>query len=285
MGRDNQKSKGIFVTGTDTGVGKTWVTAGLAGALRERGHSVGVWKPVQSGVELGSPEADSFLLKQWSGVRDEESDISEYTFSTPVAPALAASMEGRAIDMDRLLAAHERMAERYDFLFVEGAGGLGVPLTDDTLIVHLAQRLGYPLLIVGRPGLGTVNHTLMTVAYARAHGLEVMGIVLNGYPSGELDANMTDSEVDGGTAESSSVDVSVAGIRTVEASKAESRTVDPSLQTNPLWIGQWTGVKVMGQLPRVESTPTREEWVRVIEKHVQVEDIYMHLKQEGMPNG
>lgn len=172
---------GLFITGTDTGVGKTWIAAALAAALRGRGRSVGVWKPVQSGCMLGDTEADSYVLRRVSGVDDAESAICPLSFEAPLTPMLAARLEGKSIDLDDLVAAGRLLFEKYESVFVEGAGGLAVPLTERHLVVDLAAHLQLPLLIVARPGLGTINHSLLTVDYARRHGLTVAGIIFNGY--------------------------------------------------------------------------------------------------------
>jgi dethiobiotin synthetase len=245
----DHRSTGIFITGTDTGVGKTWVTAGIAGVLHERRYSVGVWKPVQSGVHLGDPEADSYLLKQWSGIEEDERRIATYTFPQPVSPALAAELDGREIEVDKLLQAHRELTDSYDPLLVEGAGGLAVPLREDFLIIDLAKKLGYPLLIVGRPGLGTVNHTLQTISYAKQAGLDIIGIILNGYPMEWFSRSSMDA-------------------------------ADLSLQSNPYWIEHFSGVKVIGQLPYMDSKPTREQWLNIIEEHVHIDFIIQRLGGE-----
>ena len=171
---------GLFVTGTDTGVGKTVVTAGLALALAARGHDVGVVKPVQSGAVASNPSGDAMLLKRWTGTAEPVDEIVPYAFAAPLAPLVAAQLEGRTVDRDHLVEHVRAVGSRHDILLVEGAGGLIVPVGEDWTIADLALSFGLPLLIVARAGLGTVNHTALTVLTARSLGLDPVGVILNG---------------------------------------------------------------------------------------------------------
>jgi dethiobiotin synthetase len=172
---------GLFITGTDTEVGKTWVAGGLAGVLRQNGLNVGVWKPVQSGCTADAPDSDSAVLKRLSGVADCANTIATETFAKPLTPSLAARAEGRRVELGPIAEAGHKLSDSYDAMIVEGAGGLTAPLTDTQLVTDLAIHLNLPLIIVARPGLGTINHTLLTVHYARSRGLQVGGVILNGY--------------------------------------------------------------------------------------------------------
>ena len=171
---------GLFVTATDTGVGKTVLTAGLALALRARGHSVGVVKPVQSGGLAGEPGGDAMLLKRWTGVAETVEEIAPYCFAAPLAPLPAAELEGRTVDRADVVECVRAVAERYEAILVEGVGGLLVPVGEEWTVADLAVSLELPLLVVARAGLGTVNHTALTVLAARHFGLEPIGVVLNG---------------------------------------------------------------------------------------------------------
>lgn len=162
--------RGFFVTATDTGVGKTFVTAALATALRARGRDVAVFKPVQSGATAEDPSGDAVLLGA----------DCVYAFAAPLAPLVAARAEGRTIELEPILARARELVREHELLLVEGAGGLLVPLADDFDLADLAVALGLPLVIVARAGLGTVNHTLLTIEAARARGLGLAGVVLNG---------------------------------------------------------------------------------------------------------
>ena len=165
---------GLFVTGTDTGVGKTVVTAALALALKARGVDVGVVKPVQTG------EGDAGALKSWAGLAEEPEEIAPFSFRAPLAPLAAARLEGRTLALGEVVARVRALAERHEVVLIEGAGGLLVPVGPGWTIADLAAALGLPLLVVARAGLGTVNHTLLTIEVARRAGLEVAAVVLNG---------------------------------------------------------------------------------------------------------
>jgi len=172
--------KGLFVTGTDTGVGKTLLTAGLVLVLRAQGHDVGVAKPVQSGALAADPTGDAMLLKTWTGVTDAAEEIAPFCFTAPLAPLIAAELEGRTLALDDVVEHVQALASRHEALIVEGAGGLLVPVGADWTIGDLARALELPLLVVARAGLGTVNHTALTVLAARRLGLEPACVVLNG---------------------------------------------------------------------------------------------------------
>ena len=162
--------RGYFVTATDTGVGKTFITAALATALRAHGRDVALFKPVQSGATADDPSGDAVLLGA----------DCVYGFAASLAPLVAARAEGRTIELEPILARARELAHEHELLLVEGAGGLLVPLADKLDLADLAVALGLPLVVVARAGLGTVNHTLLTIEAARARGLELAGVVLNG---------------------------------------------------------------------------------------------------------
>ena len=171
---------GLFVTGTDTAVGKTVLTAGIAVALRTRGHSVGVAKPIQSGALAADPDGDAMLLKRWTGVAETAAEIAPYSFAAPLAPLVAAELEGREVHLAEVVEAVQAVADRYESVIVEGAGGLLVPVGADWTVADLACALGMPVLVVARAALGTVNHSALTVLAVRGLGLEPIGVVLNG---------------------------------------------------------------------------------------------------------
>jgi dethiobiotin synthetase len=178
-------SKGIFITGTDTGVGKTIVATVIARLLKMRGVNVGVMKPVTSGcIESGGKlvSEDAELLVWGASGDPGDSDIAPYLLKAPVAPCVAASMEGIRIDFGRIKDSFDRLAARHEFVIVEGAGGLMVPLAGGLLMADLAARLDLPVLVVARPNLGTVNHSVLTCFAARQLGLTVKGIIINNYP-------------------------------------------------------------------------------------------------------
>jgi dethiobiotin synthetase len=170
-------------------VGKTVVTAGIVCALRARGHRVGVVKPVQSGALALDPEGDAMLLKRWTKVAESPGEIAPFSFAAPLAPSVAAELEGRAVDRAHVLAHVRAVAGRYDAVVVEGAGGLLVPLGDGWTIAELARDFALPVLVVARAGLGTVNHSALTVRVARDAGLAAIGVVLNGPADDSTETN------------------------------------------------------------------------------------------------
>ncbi|HAD04854.1 MAG: dethiobiotin synthase [Desulfuromonadales bacterium GWD2_61_12] len=175
--------RGIFVTGTDTGVGKSIVAAALARFLKERGLAVGVMKPAESGVaDPRRPGPDARLLQWASGCTAEEGEIAPYRLRAPLAPALAAKKEQLFIDFSALVATAQDLGRSHDFLIVEGAGGLMSPLSGGILMADLAKEIGLPLLVVTTPRLGTINHTLMTIFCAQQMDLAVAGYLINRMP-------------------------------------------------------------------------------------------------------
>ena len=178
--------RGLFVTGTDTGAGKSVVAAAICAALADRGETVAAYKPVVTGLddEPGEWPADHELLAAASGRRPD--DVTPVTFGPAVSPHLAAELEGRALEPPRLVAAAHDAAREADVLVCEGVGGLLVPLTPDYSVRDLAVDLRLPLVIAARTGLGTINHTLLTVEAARAAGLSVAGVVMTPWPDDAL---------------------------------------------------------------------------------------------------
>ena len=172
----------LFVTGTDTGVGKTVVTALLASLLARRGISVGVMKPVATGGEelgglLRSP--DALFFKETLALDEPLELINPVCFREPLAPSIAAGSEGMEIDLAVLDGAYASLMRCHDAVLIEGIGGLLVPLKGRFSVADLALRWNVPLLVVGRPGLGTINHTALTISCARSRGLRVAGFVMN----------------------------------------------------------------------------------------------------------
>lgn len=231
---------GLFITGTDTGIGKTVITAGLLAALRNKGIDAVALKPVQTGAikkkgRLVSEDAQFYRIA--ADIDYEEDDLSGYCLENPLAPSVAAELEGKSIDLGGILEYIERMASRHDFVLIEGVGGLLVPLIGTKVtIMDLALMLKMPLLIVARPGLGTINHTALTVSCAKANGLEVSGIIINGY-----------DHLNPGLAE----------------------------QTNPGVIESLTGIPVIGLMPKVLGLSVEDakpgELVDTIERYVDID--------------
>lgn len=170
--------RGLFVTATDTGVGKTEVACALLRDARARGLDAVGMKPAQSGVVPGEPSDAERLALAADGVEPLEA-VCPYSFAAPLAPAVAARVEGQTISFARIVDGARALAARHDAVIVEGAGGLLVPLTDRETYADLAVALGLPVVVVARAGLGTVNHAALTVEALRRRGLAVAGLVLN----------------------------------------------------------------------------------------------------------
>jgi len=180
---DLPQINGLFVTGTDTDVGKTLIAAGLTGALRRQGLNAGYFKPIQSGCpeqEGRLLPTDALRVRDLAGLPESLEALTPITLRLPLAPGVAAAREGVKVDLEKVAAAFRDLAGRYDFLVVEGAGGLYVPLVDTGfLVLDLARWLRLPLLVVARAGLGTINHTALTVMAAKGAGLALAGVILN----------------------------------------------------------------------------------------------------------
>jgi dethiobiotin synthetase len=193
------KIKGVFVTGTDTDVGKTWVAAGLTYALRRRGVNAVYFKPIQSGcpVEDGRlVPTDARFARDLAKLTEPLELLTPVSLRLPLAPGVAADQEGLEIDLGPVAAAVSELARRYDWFVVEGAGGLYVPLIGtEFLVLDLIRWLKLPLLVVARAGLGTINHTGLTVAAARGAGIQVAGVVINRYPARPTLAQQTNPGV------------------------------------------------------------------------------------------
>ncbi|TDJ03227.1 MAG: dethiobiotin synthase [Candidatus Dadabacteria bacterium] len=173
--------KGIFVTGTDTGVGKTVVAAAIAWNLTQAGKRVALMKPVQTGTIVSGPTDIEFVQKVLGA--DYSLDVScPYMFSDPVAPLVASMLVGERIDIKKIKDSYSRLSSDNDFVIVEGAGGLLVPILEDYFMSDLALDLDLPVLIVTRPNLGTLNHTFLTLESAKKRGLDVAGIVISNFP-------------------------------------------------------------------------------------------------------
>jgi dethiobiotin synthetase len=167
-----------FVTGTDTGVGKTLAAAALCLAERQAGKTVLYAKPVQTGLHKAEPGDATFVA-----AAAKVPVVECLRFPDPLAPAVAAERVGTTIDVDGLLADLAKAGDGFDRVIIEGAGGLLVPLTDEVTMADLAEQLGAGLVVVTRPALGTLNHTALTLEAARTRGLPVDGLVISGWPA------------------------------------------------------------------------------------------------------
>jgi dethiobiotin synthetase len=170
--------RGCFVTGTDTGVGKTVVSCELVRRLRARSVRVGVMKPIETGVGEGGP-LDAQALRVAARRSDSLAIVCPQRFALPAAPSVAAAAEHRPVDLAAIDRAFADISATSDFTVVEGAGGLLVPISEGVCMADLAARLGLPILIVARAALGTINHSLLTLEAAAQRRLPVIGVVIS----------------------------------------------------------------------------------------------------------
>jgi len=224
------RKPGLFITGTDTGVGKTVVTCGIAWHLRHKrpgGKGVGVSKPLASGCRRereGLVSEDAEAISHFAQCMQPLDVVNPIRFEAPLAPAVAAELDGVDIDWELVARSLLRLDEHNDVLVVEGVGGLMAPLDprDPRLtVLDLAAWIGYPVVVVTRPNLGTLNHTTMTTTLLAQRGLKVAGLVINNFVA--------------------------------DASKLGERSADMSMTTNPRWLAKMTGVPVLATCPAVPA--------------------------------
>ena len=180
MNSPGRTPRGIFITGTDTGVGKTIVTAAVAAAFTAHGVNTGIMKPIATGeTERSTGLSDPDWLVSAMGVTDPPDLITPYRFRTAAAPLIAAARDGRAIEPARIIGALQALSARHDCVVVEGIGGVLVPVTPDLFVVDLARQMGLPVLVVARTSLGSINHTLLTLECLRSRGVPILGLIFN----------------------------------------------------------------------------------------------------------
>ena len=189
------RSPAILITGTDTGVGKTYVGALLASAFRARGLSVGVFKPLESDWSENGEGSDAAFLAAAAGQAQPLDDVCLYPFAAPLAPLVAARLEGVAVDVERIAAHLENLRRRFDVVLVEGAGGLLAPLAPDWTILDLAAHSGLSALVVVANRLGCLNHALLTDRVLLKGRIERLGFVFNACPNAPDDSQSTNPRV------------------------------------------------------------------------------------------
>jgi dethiobiotin synthetase len=234
--------KVFLITGTDTGVGKTTVTCALCAyfSLR-RGFDVGVMKPFESGLSLYGKDQlplDAVSLREASGSHDDLSLINPYAFLEPLAPYVAAELEHVQIDLEHLDRIYARLLKGHELMFIEGAGGVLVPIKKDFFFADLIKRWHTHVIVVSRLGLGTINHTLLTCRYLKNEGIPVAGVILN--------------NVDGKT--------------------------DRAAKTNPEALARHLGdTPLLGIFPYIgkRPPPAREELAEIVEKNLNTEPILL----------
>lgn len=190
MTQNMTSTKGIFVTGTDTGVGKTVVSALIVRALKLKGVNTAVMKPIETGCRKEGTvliPSDGEFLKEMAEMDEPITEVTPYCFETPVAPLVASETEGRDIHIERIIDQFKRLTKKYDFVVVEGVGGLMVPITEVAMVVDLIEELDIPVIIVSLNKLGVLNHTLLTVEAIKNRSLELKGLVMNNQTIDPLD--------------------------------------------------------------------------------------------------
>ncbi|MBN2376044.1 MAG: dethiobiotin synthase [Sedimentisphaerales bacterium] len=202
MSESRQKfpvAKGLFITGTDTEVGKTVVTGAIAKVMGDQGRKIGVFKPIATGCELrreGLVSMDAEFLAHCSDTESPLEEINPVRYLEPMAPSVAAKRTKREVDWEEIHQAYKNIIEKNDILLVEGIGGVMVPISEDYLVLDMMVDMGLPVIIVARSKLGTINHTLMTVEICRSRGVKVAGVVINGYQPDSADlAEQTNPEI------------------------------------------------------------------------------------------
>ena len=174
--------RGFFITGTDTGVGKTIIAGAVIKVMQYFGLRTCAMKPIESGCGKDGSiliPHDGAFLRQAAQMDDPLRLVTPCCYEHPLAPFAAAEIEGREMDIDAIRKAFSTLSLSYEAIVVEGIGGIMVPLRRDYYLVDLAKEFALPLLIVARPGLGTINHTMLTVNYALESGFEIAGIIIN----------------------------------------------------------------------------------------------------------
>ncbi|MDO8282809.1 MAG: dethiobiotin synthase [Thermodesulfovibrionia bacterium] len=186
--------RGLFITGTDTGVGKTFVTAGILRSLNAMGYRSCPMKPAETGCATRGGllvPADALKLLEASGLNEPLDTVNPYRFRHALAPSASAEKDNAVISKKKIIAGYNMLRKKYDFTIVEGSGGMMVPLYKKYLFIDLIKDMDIPLIIVARPGLGTINHTLLTLKAARDVGINVIGVILNHSMKAAKDASVS----------------------------------------------------------------------------------------------
>ena len=214
-------AQGLFITGTDTGVGKTVVTAAILAHLQSQGQKTGVMKPIETGVDSecsSAANSDALFLMECGGIEDALAEICPIRLKPTASPFQAATIENRPIQPETILSAYRKLSGKYDRMLVEGIGGVRVPITRDYGVVELMRDIGLPAVVVACYQLGTLNHTLMTLDTLKQNGIPVRGVVFN---------------------------------------QTGPETPDAIEQDQPRLIEELSGAKVLGEFPYIENLNTQ----------------------------
>lgn len=214
-------AQGLFITGTDTGIGKTVVTASILAWLRQQGKKVGVMKPIETGVDSecsSSANSDALFLMECGGIGDALAEVCPIRLKPAASPYQAGLIENRTLQSETILSAYRTLSGKHDWMLVEGVGGVKVPITRDYGVVDLMRDLGLPAVVVARYSLGTLNHTLMTLDTLKQNGIPVRGVVFN---------------------------------------RTGPETLDVIEQDQPRLIEELSGTKVLGEFPYIKNLNTQ----------------------------
>ena len=227
--------KSYFITATDTGVGKTTITAALAASIKKSGIDVGIMKPVATGVlqKTGFKSSDVSILYHASKVTDPENEINPIFMPLPVSPYDASKVLDMSFDKKIIFEQFTKLKNKHDMMLVEGIGGILTPLARDYFVADLIKDLGLETIVVTRSTLGTLNHTMMTIKTCRDYGISVKGILVNNY------------DENGGPAEKNA----------------------------PTTIHEITGVPILGVLPFIRDYDKLDEMISYIEKNVDLKSL------------
>ena len=241
-------NQSFFITGTDTNVGKTTITAALILALQQQGNSVGVLKPVETGVDIENREhSDTDRLRRLLSPPLSFDSVCLYAFPQPLSPLAAARQTGTTIDLSRIRSHIHELTQRYSFLLIEGAGGIFTPLTPQHTIRDLVTLLKVPCLIVGRTNLGGVNHCLLTMEVLQQAGIRLCGIVLN-----------------------------------ESGSKNQTAITRQQQESTVELIREWSSVPVFGPIEFTQMVETNwQEGVNQLAGHSEIQRLATHLSETG----
>ncbi len=217
------KSRAIFVTGTDTGVGKSFFCATYLKALTDLGVNAGYFKPISTGcLSIGSDlvSEDMLFVEEVTGLQLDPHLNTPIRFGIPSSPLYASRLEGKGIHKGDIFLAFERLLDRHSLLIVEGIGGLMVPIEKDYLVLDLIKEMDLPVLVIARPSLGTINHTLLTLKALEGAFIEVLGFYTSGRGGDD----------------------------------------DPTVRSNPLIIEEISGVRYLGHIPFLERYEMDKRW-------------------------
>lgn len=182
-------SKGLFITGTGTDVGKTYVTASLVKALREGGIDCGYYKAAISGAD-NIKTSDAGYVNNAAQINQQEDTLVSYIYKTAVSPHLAANMEGNLVCLEKVKSDYTKVCDKYDYIAVEGSGGIVCPLRHDEsqtiMLTDIVKLLDIPVLIIADSGLGTINATVLTIEYLKKEHIPICGVILNRFDGSQM---------------------------------------------------------------------------------------------------